>query len=126
MAKRLNMTWEKSSEALVELFAALAPQDPRVTQKKMFGWPSYFVNGNLFAGLHKEKMLFRLPEKDQAEFLRQKGAAEFEPMLGRKMKRYFLLDNPLGRDRGLLAGWIERSLRHAGALPAKAKKQSAR
>jgi hypothetical protein len=48
--------WEKSSPDLVNLFAELAPKDPRVEQKKMFGWPSCFVNGNLFAGLHKESI----------------------------------------------------------------------
>ena len=52
------------------------------------GWPCCFVNGNLFAGLHKQSMIFRLSEKDLATFLKQEGAAEFEPMPGRKMKGY--------------------------------------
>ena len=83
--------WEKSSPGLVSLFAELAPKDPRVEPKKMFGWPCCFVNGNLFAGLHKEYMLFRLSEKDQVIFLKLDGAAEFEPMPGRKMKGYATL-----------------------------------
>lgn len=45
-----NMKWEKSSEDLVELFSEIAPRDTGVKQKKMFGWPCCFVNGNLFAG----------------------------------------------------------------------------
>jgi len=40
-----------STAALVDLFTGLAPEDPQVEQKKMFGWPCCFVNGNLFAGL---------------------------------------------------------------------------
>jgi len=116
------MTWEKSSDDLAEMFTSLAPADARVEQRKMFGWPSWFVNGNLFAGLHKQSMIFRLSGKDQAAFLKLDGAAEFEPMPGRKMKGYMMLDNPQVRPRAELAQWISRSLEYAGTLPAKAKK----
>jgi hypothetical protein len=50
------------------------------------------------------------------------GAAEFEPMPGRKMKGYAILANPLGRDRKDLAQWMSRSLEYASELPAKSKK----
>jgi TfoX/Sxy family transcriptional regulator of competence genes len=116
------MTWEKSCQPLTDLFAALAPGDPGVEQKKMFGWPCCFVNGNLFAGLHKQNMLFRLSDPDRAAFLKLKGAAEFEPMPGRKMRGYVTLANPTERDRKELARWMKRSLEFASALPAKAKK----
>ena len=41
----------------------------------MFGYRCCFVSGNLFAGLHKRDMLFRLSGKDQAVLLRIEGAA---------------------------------------------------
>jgi hypothetical protein len=44
-----KMNWEKSSPELIALFAALAPKGAGVEQKKMFGWPCCFVNGNLFS-----------------------------------------------------------------------------
>src|ERR1051326_7449156 len=100
-----NLMWEKSSQALVELLTAIAPKDTGVELKKMFGWPCCFVNGNLFAGLHKQNIMFRLPEKDQAAFLELDGAAEFEPMPGRKMKGYVLLENALEQDREELGRW---------------------
>jgi TfoX/Sxy family transcriptional regulator of competence genes len=115
------MDWEKSSATLIDLFTELAPKDPRVQQKKMFGWPSCFVNGNLFTGLHKESVLLRLSEKDQAACLRLEGTAEFEPMPGRKMKGYVVFSNPLARDRKELSKWIAVSLEYASALPVKAK-----
>ena len=117
-----KMTWEKSSQELVDLFNALAPRDARVEQKKMFGWPCCFIGGNLFAGLHKQSMIFRLSEADQAAFLKLDGAAEFEPMPGRKMRGYVILANPLQRDRKELARCMNRSLDFASGLPAKAKK----
>jgi TfoX/Sxy family transcriptional regulator of competence genes len=116
------MDWEKSSAELITLFESIAPQRADVTQKKMFGWPCSFVTGNLFAGLHKQSMLFRLSVGDQKAFLEQEGAAEFEPMPGRKMKDYVILDDPLKRDREQLSRWMDRALQHASALPAKAKK----
>jgi TfoX/Sxy family transcriptional regulator of competence genes len=116
------MDWDKSSAELADLFTALTPKDQSVEQKKMFGWPCMFVNGNLCAGLHKQSMLFRLSAADQGVFLRLDGAAEFEPMPGRKMKGYVVFSRPLERDRKELAKWLARSLEYAKALPAKAKK----
>jgi hypothetical protein len=113
--------WEKSSAELVALFAELAPKAPGVTQKKMFGWPCCFVNGNLFAGLHKESMIFRLSDDDRLAFLRLDGAADFEPMPGRKMKGYATLRNPMRWDRRELARWIERAMGYTRSLPAKNK-----
>ena len=126
MGADANMKWEKSSEDLVALFTALAPGDAGVEQKKMFGWPCCFVNGNLFAGLHKQSMIFRLAEKDQPAFLKLDGAAEFEPMPGRKMKGYVILSNPLERDRREISKWIDRALHFASVLPVKAKKTAAK
>ena len=114
--------WEKSSEQLVALFEELAPQDPGVTSKKMFGWPCCFVNGNLFAGLHKQSMIFRLPDADRAAFVELGGTRNFEPMPGRKVKGYMIMADPLDRDRSVLAQWMRRSLAFTRSLPPKAKK----
>ena len=67
-------------------------------------------------------MIFRLSEKDRSIFLHLDGAAEFEPMPGRKMKGYVVLANPLTRDRKELAKWMGLSLEYASALPAKTAK----
>ena len=121
MPDRPTMTWEKSPQELIDLFTSLAPAAPGVEQKKMFGWPCCFVNGNLFTGLHKQSMIFRLSEADQAAFLKLDGAAEFEPMPGRKMRGYVILSEPLTRDRKQLARWISRALQFASGLPPKEK-----
>ena len=121
MPGRSNMTWEKSSQELVDLFTSLAPTGAGVEQKKMFGWPCCFFNGNLFIGLHKQSMIFRLAEADRADFLKLDGASEFEPMPGRKMKGYVILSEPAQRDPKELSQWINRSLQFASALPAKEK-----
>lgn len=115
-----TMTWEKSSDRLVQLFDEVAPKAANVERKKMFGWPSVFVNGNLFAGLHKESLIFRLPEEDRTQFLQMDGAFDFEPMPGRKMKGYVLLQNPIAREKRDLDRWMAKALAFASKLPAKA------
>ena len=117
-------SWEKSSPELADWFGKIAPKAPGVELKKMFGYPVCFVNGKLFTGLFKQSMMFRLSDSDCAELLKGKGAADFEPMPGRKMKGYVLLADPLKRDRNEIEPWIKRSLEFARALPEKSKAKS--
>jgi len=120
MATRKSIpSFDKSSSDLTALFEELAPRDPAVAQKKMFGWPSCFVNGNLFTGLHNQSMIFRLPDASRAEFLKLDGAGDFEPMPGRKMKGYAALADPLSHRRSTLETWMRRSLDFARTLPPK-------
>jgi TfoX N-terminal domain len=85
----------------------------------MFGWPCAFVNGNLFAGLHKQNMIFRLSDHDRTAFLKLDATADFEPMPGRKMRGYVTLADPIRRERTELARWIERAMKHTQSLPPK-------
>ena len=51
----MAMKWRKSSETLVQKFAELVPQDPRVERRKMFGYPAAFTGGNYAASLPPKK-----------------------------------------------------------------------
>jgi TfoX/Sxy family transcriptional regulator of competence genes len=119
MADIPRPTFEKSPHKLVALFEELAPHEAGVTQKKMFGWPWCFMNGNLFLGLQKQSLIFRLSDRDRAEFLKIEAAADFEPMPGRKMTGYAILVDPLQRDRAEIERWMGRSLAFARTLPEK-------
>jgi hypothetical protein len=121
MATKSNFKFEKSSPELIAFLEDLAPKEPAVSQKKMFGWPCCFVNGNLFLGLHKQSMIFSLGDHDRLAFLKLDGAADFEPMPGRKMKGYTILAGPMSCDRAKLKSWVERSLEFTRALPIKSK-----
>lgn len=124
MSMNDKANWEKSSERLVALLDELAPQEAGVSVKKMFGWPCCFVNGNLFAGLHKQSMIFRLSDADRSAFLELDGTGEFEPMPGRKMKSYVIMAEPLDRERTVLAKWMKHSLAFTRSVPAMAKKDA--
>lgn len=88
----------------------------------MFGYPSAFVAGNLFAGLHQESVIVRLGENERAAAIAEQGARIFEPIPGRPMREYIVLPDAALKRRGKLAGWLQRALDYAASLPTKEKR----
>jgi TfoX/Sxy family transcriptional regulator of competence genes len=116
------MHWRKAPESLVALFDEVAPRDAPAQRRQMFGYPAVFVNGNLFAGLHQEHLMLRLPDAERAEFLALPGALPFEPMPGRPMKEYVVAPAALLGDPDGLRAWLDRAMRYAVTLPPKEAK----
>lgn len=114
-----QVKWEKPSDSLIKAFDEALPKTTRVEKRKMFGMPAAFVNGNMFAGLHNQNILLRLPEKDRATLLKS-GWAQFEPMAGRPMKEY--LASPADIKAAELKKWLNASYDFVAAKPAKVKK----
>jgi TfoX/Sxy family transcriptional regulator of competence genes len=119
------MAWEKSSTDLVNLFNQVVPSGPNIQHRKMFGYLCAFVNRNLFAGLFRQSMIFRLSPSDRAAFLDSPGTTEFEPMPGHKMKAYGVLSDPFEAAEEELSNWMKCALQFGSKLPAK-KKAAAR
>jgi len=90
----------------------------------MFGYSCVFARGNMFAGLHEAGMVLRLPDEERTEFLRLKGAKQFEPMPGRVMREYVVVPKGLLKSPEELRVWVEKSLAYVSSLPAKPKKSS--
>jgi len=116
--------WKPAPREAVKAFetvtSGLAGAEPR----KMFGYSCVFAKGNMFAGLHEAGMVVRLPEEQRAEFLRLKGAEQFEPMPGRVMREYVVVPKVLLKAPKQLREWVEKSLSYVLSLPAKEKKGS--
>ncbi len=115
--------WRPSPPELIAVFDQLMESVPDAEQRKMFGYPAAFVNGNMFAGLHQENMVLRLKEADRDALLAVKGAAPFEPMPGRAMKEYIAVPETFLEQPAELRKWLARSFAYAGSLPAKVKKK---
>ncbi|MGZ3512512.1 MAG: TfoX/Sxy family protein, partial [Thermodesulfobacteriota bacterium] len=94
--------------------------------RKMFGYSCVFAKGNMFAGLHEAGMVLRLPEEQRDEFLRLKGAKQFEPMPGRVMREYAVVPEVLLDSPERLRAWVEKSLAYISSLPAKPKRGTGR
>jgi len=98
-------------------------------QKKfMFGAPTYFVNNNMFVGIHQDTIILRLSEKDREEILSTNDeVTPFEPMEGRVMKEYIALPESVYGNPEDFRKWLNRSYRYALSLkpkPAKPPKSS--
>jgi TfoX/Sxy family transcriptional regulator of competence genes len=116
------MKWKKVSPELSELLeSSMLSFD---CQKKfMFGAPTYFVNNNMFAGIHQDTIILRLSEKDRQEILSANDeAAPFEPMEGRIMKEYIALPESVFGNPDEFRQWLNRSYRYALSLKPKAAK----
>jgi TfoX/Sxy family transcriptional regulator of competence genes len=118
--------WKPASEEWVRVFTKAADAIPEADQRKMFGYPATFVNGNMFAGLHESGLVLRLPEKDRNEFLRLGGAKQFEPMPGRPMREYVVASETLAARPADVQSWLRKAFTYAASLPAKASKKKPR
>jgi len=116
--------WKPAPREAVAAFEATTSGLPGAEPRKMFGYSCVFTKGNMFAGLHEAGMVLRLPDEHRAEFLRLKGAAQFEPMPGRVMREYVVVPKVLLKAPEQLREWVEKSLSYVSSLPAKEKKGS--
>lgn len=115
------MPWKKVSPELCALLkTALEPFDCQ--NKPMFGCPAYFVNGNMFAGVHQDALIIRLSPADREKIFKEVSRAEqFEPMPGRPMKEYVALPPTVYENLANFHSWLERSYGYAVSLPPKEK-----
>src|SRR5512136_3226685 len=116
--------WKPAPAKAVTAFEMATSGLPGAEPRKMFGYSCVFAKGNMFAGLHEAGMVLRLPEEQRAEFLRLKGAEQFEPMPGRVMREYVVVPKVLLNAPEQLRAWVEKSLDYVLSLPAKPKKSS--
>lgn len=106
----------KTPPELVAAFDAARPDHPDVVRKTMFGYPAYFLNGNMFAFTFGPRVAVRVDEAKRAKM--GKGGASFEVMPGRPMKEY--VEVPANAAKGAaLRTWIAGGLACAEAMPAK-------
>ena len=83
--------------------------EPVDCQKKpMFGYPAFFINGNMFAGLFQDKLFLRLSPEQVASLSRTyPQIANLEPMPGRPMRDYFVIPEKLYRDGKRIARTVQ-------------------
>ena len=115
------MKMENSPPQLEKIFEEAFPDDPRAERRKMFGFPSGVVNGNMFGGLFERDVVLRLGDADLSLMVDDYGAGRFEPM-GKAMKGYVTVPAAIVQEPERLREWVQRAFEFAAALPAKEKK----
>ena len=118
--------WQPAPAELVSVFQLAMQSVPEAQARKVFGYPAAFVNGQMFAGLHRDSLILRLAEADRAQFLKRKGARVFEPMPGRPMREYVVAPPSVLKSKAQLNTWLGRALAYAKTLPPKAPKPKAK
>lgn len=104
-------TWKHVPQQLAEHFLAALPEQADVERRQMFGCPCAFVNGNMFAGLHEDRLV-RLPDE---------AARRPAVILGRTMKQYALFADASSLAPKEMAQWVQRGYDVTRALPPKVK-----
>ena len=103
------MEWKKAPTELVD-FKTDKMKNVNGDYKKMFGYPAYFINGNMFAGVHGDKLFLRLSDADSVDIMKNcSEVTSFEPMPGRAMKASLFFQKQFTLITNcLLIGWIDR------------------
>ena len=115
------MKWRKSPEELISFLAEIT-KDINCQPRKMFGYPAYFINNNMFLCAFQENLIIRLSEKEKAKVLKQyKNVTEFEPVSGRVMKEYVAIPESLYRDKTAFPKILSMSVKYVSSLPPKLK-----
>src|SRR5262249_42671693 len=116
------MKGEPSPPELIERLACLALALAGVEQRKIFGYPAVFLNGNMLAGLFGDAIVFRLSESERQALIAAGQAAPFVAMGGRVMREWVIVNQPQRVGDGVLGGLLAAARRHTEAMPPKAKK----
>jgi hypothetical protein len=115
------MGWKKAPDALKALMEkAMAGIDAQ--KRTLFGFPCWFVNGNMFAGLFEDSVFVRLSPA-QREEARAAGRAfpPFAPMPGRPMKDYSVIPREVYTASSRFGRLLDVAALHTTSLPPKKK-----
>ena len=108
----------KAPPELVARFETASADLPGATRRQMFGYPAAFANGHMFAGLHQDRWVVRLPEEARTRLIGL-GGTPFEPMPGRPMREYVVLPPEIAADATAARAWLEQSVAFVLSLPPK-------
>ncbi|HVP19598.1 MAG TPA: TfoX/Sxy family protein [Spirochaetia bacterium] len=120
------MKWVKAPEELKVTIEKLM-QGIECEKRPMFGYPAFFINKNMFAGLFQDKVFLRL-SPDQVTSLRRvdPSLSALEPMPGRPMKDYFVIAESLYRDESRFRKIAAEAADYARTLPSGTKRAKAK
>jgi TfoX/Sxy family transcriptional regulator of competence genes len=107
-------------EPLAARIRAWLADAPNVSERKMFGGICFMVNGNMCAGVTKDRLMARVGAPAYQDALKRPGAYEMEftgrPMIG----MVFVNSQDVASDE-MLASWLEPCLQFATSLKPKVK-----
>jgi len=114
-----RMSWERPSEALLQLLEDNL-EGVACEMKKMFGQYAFFMNGNMFCGVHQSNLFLRMAHEDLEEAMsRYPELRKFEPREGMVMKEYLQAPPEFVENLEHLRRLLKKSIEYAHGLPPK-------
>ena len=114
------MAYGEAMEYLGERIRMLLGDDPRLTEKTMFGGLTFLLNGRILVGCRKDgHILLSVGREHYADALARPGAT---PMShgGRAMTGFVWVEADAIEDDADLAAWVDFALRAVSSRPPKA------
>lgn len=106
------------SEDIDRRIASIVKAWQDVERRKMFGGTCHLLHGNIFCGVHKDRLILRLGEERAAELLGDDHVEEFD-ITGRTMKGWVMVSEDAFRTDRELAQWLSLAREFVVTLPAK-------
>lgn len=103
-------------EKLAQRIRTSLQRNGKVTEKKMFGGVCFLYQGNMCAGVWKDRLIARIGPEAYVRALRRHHVREFD-VTGRPMKGWVMVEPEGVRTARQLDGWIERAREFTGTLP---------
>ena len=105
-------------EGLAQRIRECLAEDPRITEKKMFGGLAFLVDGNMCCGIVRDELMVRVGPDGYGDALAQPHAREMD-FTGRALKGMVYVGIDGFESDEDLAAWVGRGMAFAGALPPK-------
>jgi hypothetical protein len=106
-------------ETLAARIRELVVGEPGLTEQKMFGGLAFLVGGNMAVAASGEGGILVRVDPEESDALARTTAATEMVMRGRPMRGWLRVGADDVRDGRELAGWVERGVAYARALPPK-------
>lgn len=107
---------------LAERVRTIVGDDPRITEKTMFGGLTFLLNGHILVGTKKDGRILLSVGKENAEAAAARPGATAMEHNNRTMTGFFWIDADAIEDDDNLASWVEFALAAVGKKPPKDEK----
>jgi hypothetical protein len=104
---------------LAERIRSLVGDDPRISEKTMFGGLTFLLNGHILVGTKKDGRILVCVGKENAEAAAARPGATAMQHNGRTMTGFFWVEADAIEDDDDLAGWVDFALRAVSGKPPK-------
>lgn len=105
-------------EQLAERVDQLLSAQDGVTARKMFGGLAFMLDGNMYVGIHRDRLMVRVGPEGYEDALERPHCKPMD-ITGRPMKGWVMVDAEGVAADTDLAAWVYLGVRFASSLPAK-------